>query len=118
MKKYYRAILYIVIILIITGGLALILFRQPVTESLNSQIEEGLFIPPVKKTNLNVLDVDILKTAKFTALKNNVTSFDFNNICGRSSGAGSAVSVLSGTSTVTSDRCNLGNNFPFFINNK
>jgi len=120
MKNYYRVILYVVIILIILGGLALFLFRQPLTESLNSQISPESLVSPAKVANpsANVLDVDILKTPKFTALKNNVVNFDFDNICGRASSDGSAVTIVSGTSTVAASRCGLGNNFPFFINNK
>ncbi len=121
MKNYYRVMLYIVIILIILGGLALFLFRQVLTESLSSQINPEQLVSPAKVTNPNpnVLNIDILKTAKFVALKNNVINFDFDNLCGRASNEAAVVTIVSGTSTApTPSKCSLGNNFPFFIENK
>jgi hypothetical protein len=119
MKKGYGYILYFFLGLLILGGLALFIFRLSVTgflreqTGLNAAAEVKLV---VKKETLNT---DILKTAPFTALKNNVINFNFDRICSQPVAAPRAVVVSSPTDNSTTTEagptggCFLGSGLPF-----
>ncbi len=119
MKSGYRAILYIVIILLIAGGLTLFFLRDQVTTFLAEQAGVAKVGVPAKvnvAANPNALDIEIFKTAKFTALKNNVVNFDFDSICKTPVGTIETTATTTdgevATSTTTLS-CRLGNNIPF-----
>jgi len=126
----YRKILYLLIIILIALGIALFLGRTQLLEYLRQQsnidqlVNEKVLVTPGAK---EALDTDILKSAKFKILKNNVLKFDFNNICYRpdtkTSGSASVATLETASSTATSTAtttpldCSLGNNNLFFIKN-
>jgi len=121
MKKGYQAILYIVIILILAGGLLLFLWRDSVLGYLNENAGVASLESTVKTkaTSDDTLDTSILSDAKFISLKNNVTKFDFESICKVPAIKVAAVSTVSasGTSTASTTAqqtgCIVGNSIPF-----
>lgn len=124
MKKGYQAILYILLILIIAGGLLLFLWRDNALVSLNENtgISDLETVAKTTAISKDTLDTSILNSTKFVALKNNVSNFEFEAICKGS--AAKTVSVVktvsneTATSTATSTvvqnvGCLVGNNIPF-----
>ena len=83
MEKRYKAILYILIILLIISGGALFLWRDDLINNLNEKtgIAALEVIVPTDKTSDDTLDTSVLSEAKFTSLKNNVVNFDFDSVC-------------------------------------
>jgi hypothetical protein len=121
MKSGYRYILYIVIVILIASGLALLFMRNTALDFLNQNAgisEPDLVIKNVIPATKDTLDSSLLNSANFTALKNNVTKFDFNTICGTVVGqivatSTSATGVVSTTTENVS--CVKGNGLPFVI---
>lgn len=127
MKKGYQAILIILILLIIAGGLALFLWRDQALNFLNvkagvADLElTGKTIAASKDT----LDTSILSVPKFVALKNNVNNFDFDSICKKPTGkvttvvgialaaAATSTEEAATSTSVKQKNCVLGNNIPF-----
>ncbi|MFA5754123.1 MAG: hypothetical protein WC905_02040 [Patescibacteria group bacterium] len=126
MKKISRIILFLIVILIIAGGLLLFLFRHSVAEDLRQQIEltPTVSADKIKITPADALDTGLLSNARFTALVNHVINFSFDNICWRP-GSDQVVSQLdagndaTGTASTVkpknarSVRCVEGNSAPF-----
>ena len=85
MKNNYNFILIILVLILILSGASIILYRQEMFLFLNKQSD----IPSVNEnqylTEINVkdtLDLEVLKNEKFNKLQNNVSEFDFNDVCG------------------------------------
>lgn len=123
MKKGFQAILYIVIILILLVCLVLFLFRDQALSFLNEStgVASLEIAAKVATSSKDTLDTSLLSTPKFTTLKNNVSSFDFDSICkapiGKTAAAVVAIQSVEGaTSTeviVAPRNCTPGNNIPF-----
>lgn len=128
-KAGYRTILYILVGLLIVVGLGLFLGREQLLDYLRQ--ESNLEALTAAKSlgaasPRETLDTEILESAKFKALKNNISKFDFDNICSRPGGSEVKVLTISGinaaatssiaTSSVTLN-CSLGSSNLFFIKN-
>lgn len=119
MKSGYRYILYIIIALIALSSLTLFLFRNEAVVFLTDNAGVAQSALPTKantSANANVLDVEILKSPKFLALKNNVVNFDFDSICKTAVGTSITVATTSTGELATSTQslnCLLGNGLPF-----
>jgi len=122
-KNAHRKILYSLIGLLVVSGVALFFARPQLLDYLRqrSNLEELTVSGAVATGASETLDTDILKTAKFKALKNNILKFDFDNLCSRS-GASEvkelSVEVATTTTTTPAVNCSLGNNNLFFIKQK
>lgn len=123
MKKGFSAILYIVTIIILLVCLALFLFRDQALSFLNEStgVANLEIAAKVATSSKDTLDTSLLSTLKFTTLKNNVSSFDFDSICKAPIGKTVAAAVVTppvggATSTeviVAPRNCTPGNNIPF-----
>lgn len=128
MKNYFRFILYVFIGLIIGVGLLLFIFHSQIFDWLEGSSNLTVNIPgPVATSSVGaVLDLSLLQAPRFTALKDNVVNFDFDNICWRPSVtvvpsnqflATVPITAASSTAATTTApvNCVLGNNLPFLI---
>lgn len=123
MKKNSPLILYIVIILIILGGLALFIFKDVILGVLRQQTGVDVAarvsgisatVPTVASSSL--LDTSVLKLPRFTSLVNNVINFNFDNICWRPDSVTiqPVISdVTGGASSTATVNCVQGNGSPF-----
>lgn len=135
MKKNSPIILYIIIILAILGGLSLFIFKDSILEILRQQtgVDSAAKVTDISGTapavaSSSALDTSILKLPRFVALVNQVTNFDFNNICWRPDVAVSqpaapkAVSETGTEATSTEEaaavNCVQGNSLPFSVKKK
>lgn len=127
MGKKYKLILYILIIVLLAGGVGLFLWRDNLINNINenSGIVALETIVKTEKTSEDTLDTSIFSDAKFTSLKNNVVKFDFDLVCKDSSGKVATVAVVESTETqatstststpaaVKPTGCLIGNSIPF-----
>lgn len=123
MKKNSPIILYIVIILIILGGLALFIFKDGILEVLRQQtgVDVAARVSSISATvptvaSSSILDTSVLKLPRFTSLVNNVINFNFDNICWRPDSVTiqPAISdVAGGASSTAAVNCVQGNGSPF-----
>lgn len=118
MKKGYQAILYILIILILAGGLSLFLWRDNALSYLNENTGVASLESTVKTKAISndTLDTKILSDAKFLSLKNNVTKFDFESICKVPAVKVATASITASTTASTTVKqvgCIVGNSIPF-----
>jgi len=125
MEKRYKAILYILIILLIISGGALFLWRDDLINNLNEKtgIAALEVIVPMDKTSDDTLDTSVLSEAKFTSLKNNVVNFDFDSVCKEGGKRITMVTVVesvdnqtdpaSAPAPVRPTGCVVGNSIPF-----
>lgn len=119
MKSGYRYILYIIILLIIIAGGMLYFFRKEAANflSINAGIKESEFlVKDIATSSRDSLDVSILKSAKFSGLKNNVTKFDFDAICKLPVGKIETLATTTEGELATSTQiitCIVGNNILF-----
>jgi len=111
MKNSYRLVLYLVVGLIILIGLLAFLFRQAIQDTLHGQIDQPIrpSIEEIKPTAKEVVDLEILKSANFLKLKNNIIYFNFLDICGR---AAAQLTASSSGPAPRPARCLLGNSNP------
>jgi len=93
------SILYILVGLLLAGGVALFLFRDAALAFLNNQADLDN-VPNISVViRKETLKTDILNSPTFTSLKNNVTNFQFAAICSGPLGAPVALTVAApGTS--------------------
>lgn len=122
MRAGHRFIIYIVILLIMTSGLALLAWRNDVFESLyvSSGLEQVELLGQTLAANTvakDTLDLALLENAKFLVLKDNVNQFDFNLICQDASNRPKQTNATSsfGVPVVAGQAvsCALGNGAPF-----
>ncbi|MCX6794583.1 MAG: hypothetical protein NTY31_01090 [Candidatus Falkowbacteria bacterium] len=135
MKKNFRLILYIIIILVILGGLSLFIFKDSVLKVLRQEtgVNSAAKVTDISGTAVTVasssaLDTSILKLPRFVALVNQVTNFDFANICWRPDVAVSqpiVPKIVGETSTEATSteeeaavNCVQGNSLPFSVKKK
>ncbi|MFA6194815.1 MAG: hypothetical protein WC719_03680 [Patescibacteria group bacterium] len=133
MKKNSPVILYVIIILVILGGLALFIFKDSILGVLRQQtgVDSAAKVSDISATVVTVasssaLDTSILKLPRFTALVNQVTNFNFDNICWRPDVVTSktvspqTVSGMAATSTeeAAAASCVQGNSLPFNVEKK
>lgn len=90
MKKNSPIFLYIIILLAILSGLALLIFKGDILEALRRQtgVDSAAEVSGISATVATVaaasaLDTSILKLPRFTSLVNHVVDFNFDNICWR-----------------------------------
>lgn len=122
-RSSYRTILYLTVVTLIVLGAVLFFFRDRALTYLSEQTK----IQPVATSTKVVLSVketlntDVLKSARFKDLKDNVVNFDFDKVCLRPNVKTEATEVpLNGeeeavATTSAPVKCVLGNNNPFFI---
>lgn len=127
MKNYFRLTLYILVSIIIAAGLLLFIFHTFVFSWLegSSNLTVNIPGPIATSSSASSLDLSLLQSPRFTALKNNVVNFDFDNICWRpnttvvaqqpiAKTADSGATSTEATSTAPV-RCVQGNNVPFAV---
>ncbi|MFA5023996.1 MAG: hypothetical protein WC523_03530 [Patescibacteria group bacterium] len=125
LKNTYRLCLYVLIALMIAGGGVLFLAREAIINYLRAQnniIPPTTYVKTASSTSGETLDIDLLKTAKFKALKNNVLQFDFDKICQRPAAtlttlAETATTTIENATTTPPTNCAVGNSNLFFIKN-
>lgn len=119
MKGANRYIIYIIIILILAGGLALFLLQDEAITFLNEKTKVPIAELPTKVASSSIkdaLDIGLLTAPKFISLKNNVVKFDFDNICQTPVGRTLTVATTSEGELATSSQiinCSLGNGLLF-----
>lgn len=133
MKKNSPIILYIIIIIVILGGLSLFIFKDYILGVLRQQtgVDSAAQVSNISATVVTVasssaLDTSILKLPRFTALVNQVTDFNFDNICWRPDVVTSqfvSPKTVSGTTATSTQEaaaagCVQGNSLPFNIEKK
>lgn len=134
MEKKFSLILYLIIILVILGGLFLLIFKGPIMDSFHQQTVGGYAqtisgdTTAAKVASSSALDISILKLPRFIALVNNVTNFNFDNICWRPDTVTSQPTVLplvsasggeaTGTAETVTAHCVQGNSLPFSVPKK
>lgn len=124
MKSGYRYILYLLMVAIIASGLALFFLREQATNFLSKNTGVANSVVPVKiatSSAKDALDISLLKTAKFQALKNNVINFDFDSICKTPVGQAEIIATTTEGAVATTTKilhCTLGNNTPFSSSDK
>jgi len=135
MKKNSAIVLYILLILAIAGGLLLFIFRGSILEVLRQKtgVDSSTKVTNISATVVTVasssaLDTNVLSLPRFTSLVNQVTSFNFDNICWRPNTITSqpiaSKNVLPTAATTTggeeaiSLNCVQGNSLPFVVNKK
>jgi len=101
------------------GGLLLFFLRIQLLDVLRSQtgVDGSMVLTEVApNVDNSALDIEVLNSAKFISLKNNVNKFDFENICEQGSDSSFNVVSLEGeVETSQIGGCVLGNNVPFFL---
>jgi len=119
MRSGFRYILYIIIALIVVGGLTLFVLRDQAVTFLsdNTGVTAAVKTPSIAAgASKDALDNSLLSASKFVALKNNVVTFDFDSICktpvGKIEVGATSSDGVFATSTQTVS-CDLGNNVPF-----
>ena len=101
MRSKYKSILVILILVMVLAGLSLLFLRQPFVDYLREANGVSAVNVPVRKSPPanTLINTDILEDERLINLKNNVTIFDFEDICGES--------------VNTAKRCVVGNSNPF-----
>ncbi len=132
MKKNSPIILYIIIILVVLAGLSLFIFKDSILGVLRQQtgVDSAAKVSDISATVVTVasssaLDTSILKLPRFTALVNQVTNFNFDNICWRPDVVTSkpislkdADKMATSTAETVAAGCVQGNSLPFNIEKK
>lgn len=126
MRSKYGIIIFILIVLLIIGGIVLYFVKDNIASYFSTQEDLASLSAPMKVTaSSEALDDSAIKSTTFKALKNNVNNFDYNNICKRP--AVPVVSVIktveilpSGAEATTTPpienvNCQRGNNNPFLF---
>lgn len=123
----YRFILYLLIIALLGGGIALFLFRQPLAESLNRRAEESvsLMMPASGPAPVRAeIDTEVLRSPRLDQLVDNSPNFDFSNVCWRPAGSRPAVATPANQSATNTPvlagprTCAPGNGLPFIVKEK
>ncbi|NCN99533.1 hypothetical protein GW920_00165 [Candidatus Falkowbacteria bacterium] len=122
-SKSSRLILYLIVALLVTGALALLVFVQPILNSL--QLPVNLSSPASFSAESDMLDTQALEDPRLATLVQHVQDFDFDNICFRpenSTGRFNTAVITKdetggntnlASSTITKVICAPGNNLPF-----
>jgi len=129
MKKNSAIVLYVVIILVILGGLALFIFRGSILTVLRQKtgVDSAARVTDISTTvvaiaSSSALDVGILSLPRFTSLVNQVADFNFDNICWRPDSASQSILAAAGAATSSEEifvlHCAQGNNAPFNVKKK
>lgn len=126
MRSKYGIIIFILIVLLIIGGIVLYFAKDNIASYFSMQEDLASLSAPMKVTaSSEALDDSAIKSTTFKSLKNNVNNFDYNNICKRP--AVPVVSVIktveilasgaeaSTTTPVENINCQRGNNNPFLF---
>jgi len=116
MKNSYRIILYIFLLILLTGGIALFLFQGQVLGFFEARTDSLIPLRPAVTPSRNILDLSALESPNFKALVNNVINFNFDNICWRpdtETSQGAATSSNGESAVVAPLSCVQGNNSPF-----
>ncbi len=124
MKSRFRYILYIVLILIFIGGIFLFLFKDEVFLFLSDNagvMSPEMIIKESSSIRQASLSDTVLSDAKFIALKNNVSKFDFELLCKNPVGELVSTSTNAEGLVISAKKpinCALGNRDPFPVSNK
>jgi len=129
MRSKYGLLILILIILLLLGGGFLFVAKDSVAGFFdNAENLASLSAPVVISSSINTIDDSVITSEKFKSLKNNVSSFDFTNICKKKNNA--SVTVITTDTIVSSDNteatatppeevsCRQGNNNPFMSRSK
>jgi hypothetical protein len=101
MKNNHAIVYYVIIVILALAGIVLLFLRQPFVEALRNQTGLSTVDVTVRRSApaSELLDTAILENERMTALKNNVSVFVFEEVCGESINS--------------VKRCVKGNNSPF-----
>jgi len=119
MRDAHRYIIYIVVLLVLAGGLVLFIFRDEAINFLNEKTNlpaKELSLKVASSSPKDALDIRLLETPKFVSLKNNVIKFDFDDICKTPVGRVDTTATTSEGEVITSSQvinCSLGNGLLF-----
>ena len=86
MKNNNIVVFYVVIIILAVASLALLFLRQPFIEALRNQTGISTLDVGIRRSApaSELINTKILEDERLTALKNNVSVFVFEEICGES----------------------------------
>ncbi len=113
MKNAYRSVLYALLGLLVVGGLSLFIFRVSLLSFFRARTETAIVFSTELPTVNNALDTAILASPRFSALKNNLINFNFDQICQASAASPTIINLTTKKTTVNAAACRLGNNWPF-----
>jgi len=117
MKNNLKKILLSLVASIFLGGLIIFIYRFELFNYLTSKADIVL-IEAVYSSDISVIetiDVSVLKSETLSSLKQNISDFDFNNICYRPT---TVIQTSEGTITQKTRSCIVGNRLPFVVEEK
>lgn len=126
MNSVYRLIFYFFIGLVIISLPLLVFFREEASNFLEEQAEISRELDKAPLNSLdNPLNLGVLESVKFKALKNNVNNFNFDKICERPVSLTKVEATVIGPSQSGSSdeeavveapiNCQTGNDLPFVV---
>lgn len=117
MKNNFKKILLSLVFFIFLVGIILFIYRTELFDYLTSRTEVDL---AEAAYNLNIsvaetIDISVLSSPVLSSLKQNVSDFDFNNVCYRPT---TVIQTSEGTITQKAQNCIVGNRLPFVVAEK
>ena len=127
MRNKYGLIILVFAGLLLIVEAVLFFAKENVASFFDNQENLAGLVRPLNMSSSKTINDTVLKSTKFQSLKNNVTNFNFNDICKRPNGSVTAIAATSettvnsdGTTAATSSsstpeniNCSQGNNSPF-----
>lgn len=117
MRNNFKKILLSLVFLIFLVGIILFIYRTEIFDYLTSRTEVGL-VENAYNLNISVaetIDTSVLSSPVLSSLKQNVSDFDFNNICYRPT---TVIQTSEGAITQKAPSCIVGNRLPFVVEEK
>lgn len=122
MKNTSRFILYILLGLMVIGGILLIIYSDGIKTYLQGQTGLTLVTPaPLKVVAArDTIDPNILNSPRLATLVNNVVNFNFDNICWRPDTVlnQASTTATSSVGAAAAANCVQGNGLPFIAKTK
>lgn len=104
MKKTFKTLLVLIIALLLVSGILIFVYRLPILDYLNEAMGiSDTSVPNVDSfSQAEMINFESLKSSRLDSLKNQVTSFNFDNVCKRPASL-----------QASSSACAVGNPQPF-----
>jgi len=117
MKKSFKAILISLLIIILIAAVVVFAYRQEIWDYLSAEADISLddVVYSAQVSVEDTIDLEILKSKTLNSLEQQITDFDFDNICHRPT---VTIKTTEGTITQTKAGCALGTRLPFLTEKK
>lgn len=117
MRNSFKTTLLSLVFLIFLSGVILFIYRTEIWDHLTSRVEVGLG-DIVYRPNISIedtIDISVLGSPVLDSLKQQISDFDFNNICYRPT---TIIQTSEGAITQKAPGCIVGNRLPFVVEEK